>query len=92
MCTITVCENSYGFIGLWCNGSTTDFGSVCRSSNLLSPTINFDKWLFVIAYESNNNCHHDGIGRHDRLKICWAAMLVLGSNPTGGTNTVFIVI
>jgi hypothetical protein len=25
-------------IGLWCNGSTTGFGSVCPSSNLGSPT------------------------------------------------------
>ena len=25
--------------GLWCNGSTTDFGSVSPSSNLGSPTI-----------------------------------------------------
>ena len=24
--------------GLWCNGSTTGFGSVCPSSNLGSPT------------------------------------------------------
>ena len=28
----------YVIIGLWCNGSTTDFGSVCLSSNLDSPT------------------------------------------------------
>ena len=25
-------------IGLWCNGSTTDFGSACPSSNLGKPT------------------------------------------------------
>lgn len=24
--------------GIWCNGSTTDFGSVCMSSNLVVPT------------------------------------------------------
>ena len=29
-------------IGLWCNGSTTDFGSVSPSSNLGSPTITGD--------------------------------------------------
>ena len=25
-------------LGIWCNGSTTDFGSVCSSSNLDVPT------------------------------------------------------
>lgn len=36
---ITVCENSYDSIVLLCNGSTTDFGSVCRGSNPLRTTI-----------------------------------------------------
>ena len=31
--------------GLWCNGSTTGFGSVCPSSNLGSPTTNPQKAL-----------------------------------------------
>ena len=30
-------------------------------------------------------CHHDGIGRHDRLKICCLQRRV-GSSPTGGTK------
>lgn len=34
----TVCENSCN-IGLWCNGSTTLFGGVGTSSNLVRPTI-----------------------------------------------------
>ena len=36
---ITVCENSYDSTVLWCNGSTTGFGSVCRGSNPLGTTI-----------------------------------------------------
>ena len=28
------------FIAVWCNGSTTDFGSVCGGSNPLTATIN----------------------------------------------------
>ena len=42
------------FIGLWCNGSTTDFGSVCLSSNLGSPT-------------KKNISSNGGIGRHEGL-------------------------
>lgn len=31
----------------------------------------------VTQYENKNvKCHHDGIGRRDRLKLCWAVMLV----------------
>ena len=29
-------------IGLWCNGSTTGFGSVCPGSNPGGPTTNYD--------------------------------------------------
>ena len=37
-------------IGLWCNGSTTGFGSVCLGSNPGSPTLeektsSDDQWL-----------------------------------------------
>ena len=32
-------QGKHIMIGLWCNGSTTGFGSVCPSSNLGSPTI-----------------------------------------------------
>ena len=31
-------RGSPGNIGVWCNGSTTGFGSVCSSSNLDTPT------------------------------------------------------
>ena len=36
LCTAFL-EKAHKF-GLWCNGSTTGFGSVCPSSNLGSPT------------------------------------------------------
>ena len=37
--TIMVRENSNSiYTGAWCNGSTTDFGSVSISSNLITPT------------------------------------------------------
>ena len=36
-------------IGLWCNGSTTDFGSVCLGSNPSNPTyyifVDINSWL-----------------------------------------------
>lgn len=33
-------------IGLWCNGSTTGFGSVCPGSNPGSPTLKALKFFF----------------------------------------------
>ena len=30
--------NNKHYIGVWCNGNTTDFGSVIRGSNPLAPT------------------------------------------------------
>ena len=39
---LLVCEDRKLYLGLWCNGSTTDFGSVSPSSNLGSPTITGD--------------------------------------------------
>lgn len=37
--TIIACESSNSFkTGLWCIGSTTEFGSVSRGSNPRSPT------------------------------------------------------
>ena len=36
---LLVCEDRKLYYGLWCDGSTTDFGSVSPSSNLGSPTI-----------------------------------------------------
>lgn len=29
----------------WCNGSTPDFGSVCRGSNPCGSTMNFSNYL-----------------------------------------------
>ena len=37
-------ERSAKQFGLWCNGSTTGFGSVCPSSNLGSPTQSSSYW------------------------------------------------
>ena len=39
-------------IGLWCNGSTTGFGSVCPSSNLGSPTTNQRKALEETSFRA----------------------------------------
>ena len=39
--------NYYNIIGVWCNGSTTDFGSVCVGSNPTTPTI------YIRIYNSN---------------------------------------
>ena len=40
--------------GIWCNGSTTDFGSVCPSSNLGVPTIlSFNKVIMEIKTKFN---------------------------------------
>ena len=50
-------------IGLLCNGSTTDFGSVCLGSNPGRPTKNllkreiflfnpfFSRWIFIFLYQ-----------------------------------------
>ncbi len=46
-------------IGLWCNGSTTGFGSVCLGSNPGSPTLeektsSDDQWLSELFHYKNN--------------------------------------
>ena len=33
-----------------------------------------------------NCCLDDGIGRHDRLKICWTFKVRVGSSPIQGTK------
>ena len=50
--TIMVRENSNSFlsklfIGVWCNGSTTGFGSVCRGSSPLIPA-SYPEYLNII--------------------------------------------
>lgn len=41
-------------IGVWCNGSTTDFGSVCPSSSLGTPTIFYLSIISMDAKEIGN--------------------------------------
>ena len=48
-------------IGLWCNGSTTGFGSVCPGSNPGSPTKKESEFLtrslfFMLAYAASVCC------------------------------------
>gem|GEM_PF-2138430 len=38
----TAFEEKHNKFGLWCNGSTTVFGSVCLGSNPGSPTIHLE--------------------------------------------------
>lgn len=55
------------FTVIWCNGSTTAFGSVSPSSNLGATT---NQYFFVrITRYIIKVCFIGGIGRHTRLRI-----------------------
>ena len=60
--------------GLWCNGSTTGFGSVCPSSNLGSPT---KKALTVDDCRSFSfNSQSEGKGLENSI-LCWCQFFLL---------------
>ena len=44
LCTANAIERALKQIALWCNGSTSDSGSACESSNLSKAT---SKWKFI---------------------------------------------